>query len=148
MFAVPDHTIGTAGPAALGHPVRIALAYAADRARLAGLLRYDPDERFATRIDHPGDDEVWLLSWLPGQHAARHDHGDTSGAFTVVSGTLTEVVHRRSAVDATTDDRHAVADGQSRVFGPGYVHTIGNDGPDPAVSIHVYRDGPRTVRTR
>ena len=35
------------------------------------------------------------MSWLPGQQTDRHDHGDAAGAFTVVSGSLTEhVLHR------------------------------------------------------
>jgi predicted metal-dependent enzyme (double-stranded beta helix superfamily) len=34
---------------------------------------------------------------------------------------------------------HPVIVGQTRVFGPSYVHQVRNAGTDPAVSIHVYR---------
>lgn len=149
MFAVPENTIAAAAALdpALRHPVRVALDYATDRQRWRGLLRYDPDERFATLVDRTEHDEIWLLSWLPGQHTEQlHDHGDTTGAFTVVSGTLTETVIRHAPDGRVLTEVHRPTTGQSRVFGPHYVHQVRNDGPDPAISVHVYRAGPRTMR--
>jgi predicted metal-dependent enzyme (double-stranded beta helix superfamily) len=150
MFAVPDNTIASSAAAHpdLRHPVRVARAVAADRSRWAHLLRYDPDERFAVLIGRDEHEEIWLMSWLPGQRTDLHDHGDASGAFTVVSGALTEAVARTGAVDAlgSTVQEHEVAAGKSRVFGPGYVHQVSNAGPDPAISVHVYRYGGRTMR--
>lgn len=153
MFAVPENTIALA-PARdsrLTHPVRTALEFALDRDRWRDVLRYDPDERFAALLDRTGhgdvvDQEVWLLSWLPGQHTGRHDHGPTVGAFTVVLGTLTETVTRRAPDGRLATRTYTPTTGQSRVFGPGYVHEVRNVGPDPAVSVHVYRAGGRTVR--
>lgn len=136
MFAVPAGTIASSSVAATVHPALIARAVAADRAKWAHLLRYDPDERFAVRVEATDEQEVWLMSWLPGQETDRHDHGDATGAFTIVSGTLTEdVLHRGVTL--------SLSPGQSRVFGPGYAHHVRNTGPDPAVSLHVYR----SVRT-
>lgn len=136
MFAVPAGTIASSSVATTVHPALIARAFAADRAKWAHLLRYDPDERFAVRVEATDEQEVWLMSWLPGQETDRHDHGDATGAFTVVSGTLTEdVLHRGVTLSVNA--------GQSRVFGPGYAHHVRNAGPDPAVSLHVYR----SVRT-
>ncbi|QRP44510.1 cysteine dioxygenase family protein [Amycolatopsis sp. FDAARGOS 1241] len=146
MFAVPDNTLLRPENPALRHPVRVALEVAADRERWAGLLRYDPDERFSALVDAAGGQEIWLLSWLPGQHTDLHDHEFASGAFTVVSGRLAETVARRSPDGRAVTEVHALAAGQSRVFGPGYVHEVRNAGPDPAISLHVYRDGPRAVR--
>ncbi|MGB3441138.1 MAG: cysteine dioxygenase family protein [Actinophytocola sp.] len=138
MFAVPANTIPSASVAPTVHPALIARAYAADRAKWAHLLRYDPDERFAVLVESTGEQEIWLMSWLPGQETDRHDHGNATGAFTIVSGTLTEhVLHRGVTL--------ALSSGQSRVFGPGYAHHVRNDGPDPAVTLHVYR-AARTMR--
>ncbi|PXY27054.1 cysteine dioxygenase [Prauserella muralis] len=148
MFAVPENTIAPM-PAAnplLRHPVRIALEFASDRDRWRNLLRYDPDERFAALLERTEAQEVWLLSWLPGQHAEPHDHGETTGAFTVVSGQLTETVYRRAPDGRVLTEVHTPSTGQSRVFGPGYVHQVRNGGPDPAISVHVYRSGGRTMR--
>jgi predicted metal-dependent enzyme (double-stranded beta helix superfamily) len=141
MFAVPDNTVALAEKPVLRHPVRVALEYAADRERWRHQLRYDPDQRFSTQIGGDADEEVWLMGWLPGQHTDLHDHAQSAGAFTIVSGRLEETVARRSATEL-----HVLSAGQSRVFGPGYVHLVRNEGPDPAISIHVYRAGGRAMR--
>lgn len=152
MFAAPENTIAPEpADTASRHPVRTALEFAADRQRWRNLLRYDPDERFAVLLDDAHGRQVWLLSWLPGQCTGLHDHGDTTGAFTVVSGRLTETVLRSDPSGAAPDGSErreslVVTAGQSRVFGPGYVHEVRNAGPDPVISVHVYADGPRTVR--
>lgn len=147
MFAVPENTIALPPADLLSrHPVRTAREFAAERGRWRNLLRYDPDERFAVLLDTVGDHEVWLLSWLPGQNTGLHDHGDTTGAFTVVSGRLVEEVRRDPGVSPDGPESHVVEAGQSRVFGPGYSHHVSNPGPDPAISVHVYQDGGRTVR--
>ena len=142
MFAVPENTIASSensvATAPTVHPALIAREYAVHRDRWARLLRYDPDERYTALVHRTPGQEIWLMSWLPGQGADPHDHGAASGAFTIVSGELTEHVLRRGLT-------HRVGVGQSRVFGPGYVHEVRNDGPDPAVSIHVYR-AARTMR--
>ncbi|MDX3189482.1 cysteine dioxygenase family protein [Streptomyces sp. MN03-5084-2B] len=146
MFAVPDNTLLRPENPALRHPVRVALEVAADRDRWKHLLRYDPDERFAALVSSDEREEVWLMSWLPGQRTDLHDHAFASGAFTVVGGHLTEAVARRAPDGRAVTELHALAAGQSRVFGPGYVHEVRNDGPDPAISLHVYRDAGRAMR--
>lgn len=132
MFAVPANTVAL--PATTAHPALIARDVAADRARWAHLLRYDPDARFAALVERTAGQEIWLMSWLPGQRTGLHDHSGSTGAFTVVSGTLTETVARPG-----TQVGHRLVPGQIRVFGPHYVHEVHNAGEDPAVSIHVYR---------
>ncbi|MEU6642398.1 cysteine dioxygenase family protein [Saccharomonospora sp. NPDC046836] len=148
MFAVPENTVAAA-PAEnplLRHPVRTALEFATDRERWRNVLRYDPDVRFAALLERTAGQEVWLLSWLPGQHTGLHDHGQATGAFTVVTGQLRETVTRRSLDGRVLTQVHTPSAGQSRVFGPGYLHEVRNDGPDPAVSVHVYRTG-RTMQS-
>jgi predicted metal-dependent enzyme (double-stranded beta helix superfamily) len=86
--------------------------------------------------------QVWLLSWLPEQGTALHDHGASAGAFAVVRGTLTE----RVVAGGDNGIRDATAEltgGRVRHFGPHYVHQVTNLGPAPAVSVHVYT--PRLV---
>lgn len=146
MFAVPVNTVAAEEKPALRHPARVAVAYAASRDRWRHLLRYDADERYAVLVDRTDTDEIWLMSWLPGQGEQRHDHGDTSGAFTVVHGELTEVVLRPNAVQDAGPEVNVLLAGQTRAFGPGYAHQVSNRSADPAVSLHVYRYGGRTVR--
>ncbi|GAA4530088.1 cysteine dioxygenase [Amycolatopsis samaneae] len=146
MFAVPDNTLLRPENPALRHPVRVALEVAVDRDRWGHLLRYDPDQRFSALVDRDERQEIWLMSWLPGQRTDLHDHAFSTGAFTVVSGRLQETVARRAPGGRAVTELHALTAGQSRVFGPGYVHQVRNEGADPAISIHVYRDGGREMR--
>jgi mannose-6-phosphate isomerase-like protein (cupin superfamily) len=152
MFAVPPNTVALSGTPATAHPALIARELAEHPGRWQHLLRFHAGERFATLVEGNDRQEIWLLSWLPGQHtgmscasaegstsARFHNHGGATGAFTVVSGTLTERVARGSGTERPRETVHRVVAGQSRVFGPGYVHQVRNAGPEPAVSIHVYR---------
>jgi predicted metal-dependent enzyme (double-stranded beta helix superfamily) len=136
VFAVPANTVALTTVPTTVHPARIAADLARARHRWAHLLRYDPAERYSALIESTGEVEIWLLSWLPGQHTDLHDHAGSAGAFTVVSGVLTERVIR---TDSLIEVEHPVTVGRTRVFGPGYVHQVRNAGTDPAVSIHVYR---------
>jgi quercetin dioxygenase-like cupin family protein len=133
MFAVPENTIALAASATRVHPSRVAREFALNRDRWKHLLRYDPAERWSALVERTAEREVWLMSWLPGQSTDLHDHGRATGAFTVVSGVLTERVTR------SVELVHDLGPGESRVFAPNYVHQVTNNGIDPAVSIHVYR---------
>lgn len=152
MFAVPPNTVALPALPTGAHPGRLAAEIARDRRRWDHLLRYQPDQRYAVRVESAGDAEtgceVWLLSWLPGQQTDRHDHAGSAGAFAVVSGTLTESVLRPGRLgDLPVVTTHVLTAGQCRVFGAEHAHQVGNVGADPAVSIHVYRP-VRAMRPR
>ena len=142
MFAVPENTIVSSVAPSAAHPALVARKFAAQRDRWAHLLRYDPDQRFSVLVERTEDpaQEVWLMSWLPGQHTDLHDHGGSTGAFTVVSGQLAELVATVGPA-GPVEVLHPVRAGQTRVFGPRHVHQVSNPGPDPAVTLHVYRSG-------
>ncbi|GAB3276223.1 cysteine dioxygenase [Parasphingorhabdus pacifica] len=145
MFAVPPETIAVPADRAIAHPVRIAREFAADRHSWAHLLRYDPEQRWFGLLERTAEHEAWLLSWLPGQQTELHDHGGATGAFTVVSGHLGERVIRSEGA-RSAETLNSLDAGKSRVFGPNYVHQVRNDGPDPAISIHVYRPARSDMR--
>ncbi|MBP2476973.1 putative metal-dependent enzyme (double-stranded beta helix superfamily) [Crossiella equi] len=145
MFAVPPNTLVQDAQRAAAHPARIAIEVAADRSRWAHLLRYDPTERYTALLEKHGDQEIWIMSWLPGQRTELHDHGGATGAYTIVTGTLVERVARVADNGRPVELVHALKEGQTRVFGPNYVHEVVNEGPDPAVSIHVFEQGRRPM---
>jgi predicted metal-dependent enzyme (double-stranded beta helix superfamily) len=98
------------------------------------LVRYDRGQRWYQRLAVNDDHEVWLLSWLPGQRTGFHDHGESSGAFTVALGALRE----RIAPGRRPGPSVPVARGEVRSFGPRYVHDVINTSVRPAVSVHAY----------
>ncbi len=107
------------------------------------LVRYTEDSRWYQRLAGTGDYEVWLLSWLPGQGTGFHDHGGSSGAFTVARGALQEWTApggRPNPVAAM------MAQGAARSFGPWYVHHVINASAQPAVSVHAYSPPLESMR--
>ncbi|MDL4777309.1 MULTISPECIES: cysteine dioxygenase [Thermomonosporaceae] len=92
-------------------------------------VRLSPEGRWYERIHQDADHEIWVISWLPGQSTGFHDHGGSAGGFAVALGTLDE--HRVHA-------GRRIAAGETRSFGPDYVHDVRNTSDAPAVSVHVY----------
>jgi predicted metal-dependent enzyme (double-stranded beta helix superfamily) len=109
----------------------------------AGLVRYDTNERWYHRLSKHHDQEVWLLSWLPGQKTGFHDHGESAGAFAVAFGALCErtiSAHARQPVGVT------MMQGTVRSFGPQHIHEVSNVSHQLAVSIHAYSPPLTTMR--
>ncbi|TDC70961.1 cysteine dioxygenase [Actinomadura sp. GC306] len=92
-------------------------------------VRLSPAGRWYERLHHDGDQEIWLISWLPGQTTGLHDHGGSRGAFAVALGGLQE-----RDLGAVRD----VGPGTVRTFGADYVHEVRNASAAPAVSVHAY----------
>jgi quercetin dioxygenase-like cupin family protein len=79
--------------------------------------------------------EVKLLTWELEQSSDWHDHGGSSGAITVVSGSLIEHYRSTNFVDVET---RRFSKGESSTFGPEHVHDVLFVSGKPAVSIHAY----------
>lgn len=128
----------SAGDGAAVSPGRLAqiVRRTAERPELwRPLVRFEADERWYDRLEGGDEHEVWLLTWLPGQQTGFHDHGDSRGAFTVVSGSLTE----QAATCGRPETRiRKLRTGAVRSFGTRYIHDVRNDAIQPAVSIHAY----------
>jgi predicted metal-dependent enzyme (double-stranded beta helix superfamily) len=127
--------ISEAPPSLRPSPLRAALRLAADPSRWRPHLDFDPDQRYYRRLVADEHFEAWLLSWLPGQGTGWHDHGGSGGAFVVVQGSLVEGTAVHGLVRGP---RHVHHRDSGHAFGPEHVHRVTNEGPDPAVSLHVY----------
>ncbi|MEZ0578216.1 cysteine dioxygenase family protein [Nocardioides sp. MH1] len=105
--------------------------HAADR-DLLELMDPRPTERTWARLLRTEDYELWLIAWPAGAATDWHDHGSSSGAFTVLRGALTE----HTFDGGLQLVRHEVGDGKA--FGAGYAHDVRNDSDRPALSLHAY----------
>jgi cysteine dioxygenase type I len=101
---------------------------------LQAILHFDTDGRWWARLALTDGVELWLLSWLPGQHTEPHNHGGAAGSFTVLQGELREEyrypgrpIHTRT---------HFAGDGIG--FGAGRSHQVTGAGQAPSASVHAY----------
>jgi Cysteine dioxygenase type I len=102
-------------------------------------IDYNAERRWHQRIYRDRRVDVWLISWLPTQGTQLHDHGGSAGAFTVVSGELSEAVYvaRPSARRGALSERTHPS-GRSVGFDGRYIHDVRNTSDAPAVSVHAY----------
>lgn len=94
-----------------------------DRERRRYELLYEDD-----RVD------IWVLSWMPGQHTGFHDHDRSGVGLVCVQGELEE----GSLSVASTAETVRMTPGVSRSGPGGYIHTVAHHAGEPAVSIHAY----------
>ena len=99
------------------------------------LVQFTPGRRWYGRLELTNSCEVWLLTWLPGQHTGFHDHGDARGAFSVVDGELVETLAQPGSRRVR---RRTAGQGSATEFGARHLHDVGNDSGTPAVSVHAY----------
>jgi predicted metal-dependent enzyme (double-stranded beta helix superfamily) len=105
-------------------------------------VRFASPQRWWSRLALTEEVEVWLLSWLPGQRTAPHDHGGASGAFSVVLGSLSETYrYPGSDIQQRTHDL-----GSAIGFGAGRAHQVWNTSKSKAATVHAY--SPPLVPTR
>jgi hypothetical protein len=109
---------------------------------LREVVRFEPNQRWWTRLALTGGVELWLLSWMPGQGTEPHDHGGASGSFTVLLGELAE--DYRYPGGPIRSARHRPGAGIG--FGAGRAHQVRNLGEHNAASVHAY--SPPLVPTR
>ena len=92
----------------------------------------DPLRRSGMRLDATKDYEVWLLRWPPGTRVSPHDHGDSAGAFAVMSGELMELRWNEPIPESRVIGR-----GDTVTIEQGVVHdVVAMSGP--SYSVHVY----------
>jgi hypothetical protein len=101
----------------------------------------DPQRRSYRRLRSNDTVDVWLIGWATGQATELHDHGDSLGALTVVSGVLSE---RRWAPHRGGIRIRLLRAGRSQGFRLGHVHDVVNPWSTGAVSVHAYSP-PLTV---
>jgi len=99
------------------------------------IVRFTEGPRWFRRLALATDYEIWLLSWLPGQHTGFHDHGEAQGSFAVAQGELRESLAAPGRTDVR--DRIAAA-GSVTSFGGRHLHDVTNVAAEPAISVHAY----------
>ena len=98
-------------------------------------VRADTENRWHVRLLCDDQLDVWLISWTAEQGTQLHDHGGSTGAFTVIDGQLEETIWQPGPGRL---DEHQRSAGDTVVFGEHYVHDVRNAHERTAVSVHAY----------
>ncbi|GFG70535.1 cysteine dioxygenase [Mycolicibacter senuensis] len=93
------------------------------------------DSRWFTRIHGDERLDIWLISWVPGHATELHDHGDSLGALTVLSGSLDEFHW-----DGTQLAQRRLGAGDQASFSRGWVHDVvwAPSRSTATLSVHAY----------
>jgi hypothetical protein len=98
-------------------------------------VEFTEGSRWYRRLALAAEYEIWLLTWLPGQHTGFHDHGHSCGAFAVAHGELLETL----ATPGSSRLWHRVATRAAVTpFGGSRLHDVGCNTAEPAISVHAY----------
>lgn len=103
----------------------------------------DADERWWLVLYRTANFDLRLMAWETEQETKWHDHGGSSGAQAVCSGSLREDYLGADHLGIETRIQGAGAHGS---FGPEHVHDVSHEAGHPAVSVHAYSP-PLTVLT-
>jgi hypothetical protein len=87
--------------------------------------------------------EAWIIAWASSAYVGLHDHGDSRGAYQVVTGRLREVSTDLIGRGPLTTLR--LRPGMRRSLTPRHVHDLWNPSRQPALSVHVYSPPLRTM---
>jgi hypothetical protein len=80
--------------------------------------------------------EAWVIAWASSAYLGLHDHGDSRGAYQVVSGQLREI--SADLIERGPLTTRRLRPGARRSVQPGHVHDLWNPTSEPALSVHVY----------
>ena len=141
MAPTPAPTLARSGidqfsPAQL---LRTARLFASDPA-LPSLVDPHSGHSQWVELDSSPHLQIWLLTWPAGTHNGWHDHGESAGAFQVVSGTLLEQTSRKHRWEFRT-----LIAGEGPSFEQNHLHHLANVRAGTALSVHVY--APRLTTT-
>jgi predicted metal-dependent enzyme (double-stranded beta helix superfamily) len=141
VSAILESAASLPSPLAIPQLRELVSGLAADLEAWHHLVRHDPVQRVFERLIDEPEVEAWLICWMPGHDTGFHDHDLSSGAVTVVSGSVQEERLRLGTGDT-----------RSRVFVPGdtfdfnssEIHRVTHSGSQPSVTLHAY--SPRLRR--
>ena len=127
----PDRT-------ALLNLVRTAAVRAADLEPWADYNHPAADSYGRRLVKHGGHYEVMVMTWLPGDVSAIHDHGGAEWGAVQCFGQALHDTFRLSALRLHALESLPYQPGDLAFVDPTLIHQMGNQGSQPFLSLHVY----------
>ena len=144
-----DGSPEAANGAGVLRPIRPVFGPAEVASRLAPVLTWEGARRVKERswrlVARTDEFDAWLIAWPAGGRVELHDHGWSRGAISVINGRLVEAVPQRGDSSRLSLVTRSVSAGETLGFDADHVHDVVNEGPEPALSLHVYSPGLRSM---
>jgi hypothetical protein len=144
-----DGSPEAANGAGVLRPIRPVFEPAEVASRLAPVLTWEGARRVKERswrlVARTDEFDAWLIAWPAGGRVELHDHGWSRGAISVINGRLVEAVPQRGDSSRLSLVTRSVSAGETLGFDADHVHDVVNEGPEPALSLHVYSPGLRSM---
>ncbi|WP_053068578.1 cysteine dioxygenase family protein [Synechococcus sp. WH 8020] len=106
--------------------------------------QHPPTESYGRQLVwHGSHVEVMVMTWLPGDHSAIHDHGSALWGAVQCFG---EAQHQSFGLQGNVISHKAnqpFAPQQIRLIEPGLIHQMGNTGQSTFLSLHIYGTSSR-----
>ncbi|MCO4764516.1 MAG: cysteine dioxygenase family protein [Myxococcales bacterium] len=112
---------------------------------LAAFADFDhpAEDSYGRKLVHDGGHfEVMVMSWLPGDMAAIHDHGRTQWGAVRLFGRAEHATFRLRDGQLSTQARSQVSSGTTLPVHHQLIHQMGNQGSEPYLTLHVYGAPP------
>ena len=94
---------------------------------------------YGRRMVHDGGEfELMVMSWVPGDMSAIHDHGHTQWGAVRLYGAAEHAIFRLRDGELTTTERGRFQPGDVLAVGHDLIHQMGNVGAEPFVTLHLY----------
>ncbi len=88
---------------------------------------------------HQGENyELMVMTWMPGDFSAIHDHGATQWGAVLFLGTAEHATFSHDGDVLTTNEREAVFQGDINEVDHSMIHQMGNRDSAPFLSVHLY----------
>ena len=87
---------------------------------------------------HGGHFEVMVMTWLPGDFSAIHDHGYAQWGAVQCFGTADHHTYNLKGRHIQNEESLPYTSGQIRLVNRGLIHQMGNSGSESFLSLHIY----------
>lgn len=87
---------------------------------------------------HGGHFEVMVMTWLPGDFSAIHDHGYAQWGAVQCFGTAEHHTYKLKGRHLNYEASLPYTPGQIRLVNRGLIHQMGNSGSESFMSLHIY----------
>ena len=100
---------------------------------------HPPSESYGRRLVwRDSNVELMVMTWLPGDHSAIHDHGSAEWGAVQCFGAASHRRFRLEGQQLISQKNLPYAPGQIQWVDGSLIHQMGNSGTVPFLSLHVY----------